>query len=140
MVYQLPRNVYNLLEEVFRDRAKSEIFAKAIEESIQAIDDKVKEQINEKKLLIKTELKEELKKELVTNEFLINVKQELEHKIEELNFKIDNVKQELEFKIGLVEHKIDKQTLLIKVLIGLNIIALTFLNPTFVELIKSLIK
>ncbi len=126
MVYQLPRNVYNLLEEAFKDKTKSEIFAKAIEESIQAIDDKAKEQINEKKLLIKTELKEELKKELVTNEFLINVKQELE-------FNINSVKQELEFKI-------DKIGLLVKVLIGINVIALTFLNPTFVELIKSLIK
>ena len=49
MIYTLPRNVFDMLQEAFGDRQKSEIFANAIEKSIQAIDEKAKESIIEKK-------------------------------------------------------------------------------------------
>ena len=44
MAYSLPRDVFLLLESAFnQDRDKAEIFAKAIEGSIRAIDEKADE-------------------------------------------------------------------------------------------------
>lgn len=40
MVYTLPRPVFDLLLEAWGDKHKTEVFARAIESSIQAIDDK----------------------------------------------------------------------------------------------------
>jgi hypothetical protein len=82
MTYTLPRNVFDLLQETFNDKAKSELFARAIEESIQAIDDKAKESIIEKKEHLKIELKDELKRELVTKDIF-------EERFNTLNFKLN---------------------------------------------------
>ena len=48
MTYTLPRPIFDLLFEALGDKHKTEVFARAIESSIQAIDDKAVATIIEK--------------------------------------------------------------------------------------------
>jgi hypothetical protein len=120
MTYTLPRPIFDLLLEALGDRQKTEVFAQAIESSIQAIDDKAVESIIEKKQQIKVELYDSLRNELATKEFV-------RAEINEVRAEISEVRAEIR----------NQQTLL-KVLIGLMIFGLTLANPAFIELIKSL--
>jgi hypothetical protein len=113
MTYTLPRNIFDLLQEALGDKQKTEVFARAIESSIQAIDDKAVESITEKKLQLRAELYNDLRSELATKEFV--------------RAEISEVRAEMK----------QMQTLM-KVLIGLMVFGLTFANPAFIELIKSL--
>ena len=112
MTYTLPRNIFDMLLEALGDRQKTEVFARAIESSIQAIDDKAVESITEKKQQLKAELYNDLRSELATKEFV--------------RAEISEVRAEMR----------NMQTLM-KVLIGLMVFGLTFANPAFIELIKS---
>jgi hypothetical protein len=59
--------VFLLLEAAFNhDREKAEVFAKAIESSIQAIENQADERITHKKETLKSELYNELRAELAT--------------------------------------------------------------------------
>lgn len=120
MTYTLPRNVFDLLQEIFHDKAKSELFARAIEASIQAIDDKARESILEKKEHLKIDLKDELKYELVTRE----VFEERFKTIDERFKTIDERFNTLNFKLNIF--------------IAIALISLTLANPTFTELIKTI--
>ena len=66
--YTLPREAYELLVEALGEKSKAETLARALERSIQAIEERADEAIVEKKGLIKIELKDELRQELVTRE------------------------------------------------------------------------
>jgi hypothetical protein len=112
MTYTLPRPIFDLLLEALGDKQKTEVFARAIESSIQAIDDKAVESITEKKHQLKSELYNDLRGELATKEFV--------------RAEISEVRAEMK----------NMQTLM-KVLIGLMVFGLTFANPAFIELIKS---
>ena len=71
MSYSIPRDVFLLLEAAFNnDREKAEVFAKAIEGSIQAIENQADERITHKKETLKSELYNELRAELATKEFV----------------------------------------------------------------------
>lgn len=120
MTYTLPRNVFDLLQETFHDKAKSELFARAIEASIQAIDDKARESILEKREHLKIDLKDELKYELVTRE----VFEERFKTIDERFKTIDERFNTLNFKLNIF--------------IAIALISLTLANPTFTELIKTI--
>ncbi|MBI4770529.1 MAG: hypothetical protein HY784_09015, partial [Chloroflexi bacterium] len=66
--YTLPREAYELLVEAFGEKSKAEVFARALERSIRAIEERADEAIAEKKAQTKIELKDELRQELVTRE------------------------------------------------------------------------
>jgi hypothetical protein len=112
MTYTLPRNIFDMLLEALGDKQKTEVFARAIESSIQAIDDKAVESITEKKQQLKAELYNDLRSELATKEFV-------------------------RAEIGEVRAEMRNMQTLMKVLIGLMVFGLTFANPAFIELIKS---
>lgn len=120
MTYTLPRNIFDLLLEAIGDKQKTEVFARAIESSIQAIDDKAVESITEKKHQLKAELYNDLRSELATKEFV-------RAEISEVRAEISDVRAEIK----------NMQTLM-KVLIGLMVFGLTLANPGFIELIKSI--
>ena len=101
-----------MLLEALGDKQKTEVFARAIESSIQAIDDKAVESITEKKQQLKAELYNDLRSELATKEFV-------------------------RAEIGEVRAEMRNMQTLMKVLIGLMVFGLTFANPAFIELIKS---
>ncbi len=113
MTYTLPRNIFDLLQEALGDKQKTEVFARAIESSIQAIDDKAVESITEKKLQLRAELYNDLRTELATKEFV-------------------------RAEISEVRAEMKQMQILMKVLIGLMVFGLTFANPAFIELIKSI--
>ncbi len=127
MTYTLPRNIFDLLQEALGDKQKTEVFARAIESSIQAIDDKAVESITEKKLQLRAELYNDLRSELATKEFVRAETSEVRAEISEVRAEISEVRGEIK-----------QMQILMKVLIGLMVFGLTFANPAFIELIKSL--
>jgi hypothetical protein len=91
--------------------------AKAIEKSLEVIDKKAEE----RKVLIKAELKDELRKELATKEDIALVRQEIETVRQELKGEIRELRAYMKFMIFLI------------------VFGFTFFNPQFYELVKSLI-
>ena len=123
MSYSIPRDVFLLLEAAFnQDREKAEIFAKAIEGSIQAIENQADERITHKKEALKSELYNELRTELATKEF---VRAEI---------------SEVRAEIRVVREELKHNALLLKILIGIAIFGLTLFNPAFVKLVELVMK
>ncbi len=137
MSYSLPRDVFLLLEDAFNhDRAKAEVFAKAIEhaiQAIQAIDEKADEKIIAKKETVKSELYNELRTELATKEF---VRAEINALRTEIRAEIS----ELRAEIAVLRTDIKQLGLLLKVLIGIAVFGLTLFNPAFVKLVELITK
>jgi hypothetical protein len=123
MSYSIPRDVFLLLEAAFNnDREKAEVFAKAIEGSIQAIENQADERITHKKETLKSELYNELRAELATKEFV-------RAEIGEVRAEISDVRVELK-----------QNSLLLKILIGIAVFGLTLFNPAFVKLVELIMK
>jgi len=122
--YTLPREAFNLLVEAFGEQQKAEIFAKAMETAIDAINDKAAEGIVEKKEMVKIEVREELKKELITREIF-------EEKFKSLT-------KEMDEKFKVVDKRFNSLNFKLNIFIAVALIALTFANPTFVALIQKL--
>ena len=123
MSYSIPRDVFLLLETAFNnDREKAEVFAKAIEGSIQAIENQADERITHKKETLKSELYNELRAELATKEFV-------RAEIGEVRTEISGVRAELK-----------QNALLLKILIGVAVFGLTLFNPAFVKLVELVMK
>ncbi len=123
MSYSIPRDVFLLLETAFNnDREKAEVFAKAIEGSIQAIENQADERITHKKEALKSELYNELRAELATKEFV-------RAEIGEVRTEISGVRAELK-----------QNALLLKILIGVAVFGLTLFNPAFVKLVELVMK
>ena len=123
MAYSLPRDIFLLLETAFnQDREKAEVFAKAIEGSIQAIENQADEHVTRNKEILKSELYNELRAELATKEFV-------RAEINEVRAEISELRAELK-----------QNSLLLKILIGVAIFGLTLFNPAFVKLVELIMK
>jgi hypothetical protein len=130
MAYSIPRDVVSLLETACnQDREKAEIFAKAIENSIQAFKNQVGAAITDKKEPLKAELYNELRTELATKEFV-------RAEINGVQAEISEVRAE----INLLRGELKQTTLLLKVLIGIAVFGLTLFNPAFVKLVELIMK
>ena len=130
MAYSIPRDVFVLLEAAFnQDREKAEVFAKAIEGSIQAIESQADERITHKKEALKAELYNELRTELATKEFV-------RAEISEVRAEISQVRAEL----SQIRAELKQNALLLKILIGIAVFGLTLFNPAFVKLVELVIK
>lgn len=126
MAYSIPRDAFLLLEEAFNhDRQKAEIFAKAIEGSIQAIEHHSEEMIAHKKETLKSELYNELRAELATKEFV--------------RAEISTLRAELSAEISVVRSELKQNTLWLKILVGIAIFGLTLFNPAFVKLVELIL-
>ncbi len=137
MSYSIPRDVFLLLEAAFnQDREKAEIFAKAIESSIQAIENQADERITHKKDALKSELYNELRTELATKEFVRAEINEVRAEISEVRAEISGVRVE----ISEVRAELKHNALLLKILIGIAIFGLTLFNPAFVKLVELVLK
>lgn len=123
MAYSIPREAFLLLEEAFNhDRAKAEVFARAIEGSIQAIEHRADEHISYQKETLKSELYNELRAELATKEF---VRAEI---------------NELRAEFNELRGEIRQNSLLLKILTGIAVFGLTLFNPAFVRLVELVMK
>ena len=118
--YALPRDAFELLVEALGEKQKADIFAQAMERSIQAIDKRADEAIVEKKEYIKIELKDELRQELVTRELF------------EERMKV------LDERFNIVDEKFKSLDFKLNIFIAIALIALTLANPIFVALISRL--
>lgn len=130
MAYSIPRDVFLLLETACnQDREKAEVFAKAIEGSIQAIEDQADAHIIHKKDALKAELYNELRTELATKEFV-------RAEINGVRAEISDVRAE----INVLRGELKQNTLLLKILIGIAVFGLTLFNPAFVKLVELVMK
>jgi len=130
MAYSIPRDVFLLLETAYnQDRGKAEVFAKAIESSIQAIENQANEHITHKKEWLKADLYNELRTELATKEFV-------RAEINGVRAEISEVRAE----INVLRGELKQTTLLLKVLIGIAVFGLTLFNPAFVKLVELIMK
>ncbi|MEI6068182.1 MAG: hypothetical protein WCP96_12630 [Methylococcaceae bacterium] len=137
MAYSIPRDVFVLLEAAFnQDREKAEVFAKAIESSIQAIESQADERITHKKEAIKAELYNELRTELATKEFVRAEINGVRAEISEVRAEISQVRAE----ISEIRAELKQNALLLKILIGIAVFGLTLFNPAFVKLVELVIK
>ncbi len=125
MAVTLPIEVYEIFEKGFgKESAKTVI--KSLEQVIDT-------QVEDKWYRTKTELKEELLKDVATKADLEVLKRDLEARIGELAGKQERDKIEL---LG----KLDRLNLTLKYLIVLMVLALTLMNPVVAEILKSLLK
>lgn len=135
MAYSIPRDVFLLLETAFnQDREKAEVFARAIEGSIQAFENQADEHITSKKELLKaelykTELYNDLRTELATKEFV-------RAEINGVRAEISDVRAE----INVLRGELRQNTLLLKILIGIAVFGLTLFNPAVVKLVELVMK
>ncbi len=122
--------MFLLLEAAFnQDREKAEVFAKAIEGSIQAIETQADERITHRKESLKAELYNELRAELATKEFV-------RAEINGVRAEISDVRAE----ISDVRSEVKQNSLLLKILIGIAVFGLTLFNPAFVKLVELVFK
>jgi len=122
--YTLPREAFDVLEQSLGGKHRAEVLAKTLETAVNNIQQKAKEESLEQKQLLHIVLKDELKQELVTREIF-----------EERFKSLENVMAE---KFKLVDEKFASLHFKMNLFIAIALIALTFANPTFVELIKKI--
>jgi uncharacterized coiled-coil DUF342 family protein len=132
------------LEAAFnQDREKAEVFAKAIEGSIQAIENQADEPITHKKESLKAELYNELRAELATKEFVRAEINGVRAEISEVRAEISEVRTEIgevRAEISVVRAELRQNSLLLKILIGIAVFGMTLFNPAFVKLVELVIK
>ena len=139
-VYSLPRDAYELLVEALGEKQKAETFARALERSIQAIDERADAAIVEKKGQIKIELREELRQELVTRELFegrMNVIEERFNRVDErfnvVDEKFKSLEKEMNERFTSLNYKLN-------IFIAIALLALTLANPTFAALVSGLFR
>ncbi len=98
----LPYEITKSIEAVISDPELAKKVIKAIEESLSAIEEKAKEQ----KVIVKTELKDELTKELVTKEELKATEERLRREIEEVRGEIKATEEKLRGEIKATEERL----------------------------------
>ena len=121
MNYTIPRDFFEeLVKNVGKESAEK--FANAIEKFLEVIQKEAQKEIIEKKENLKAELYNELRNELATKEFV-------RAEINEVRAEINEVRAEIK-----------QNNLLLKILIGISIFALTIFNPNFVSLLEKILK
>ncbi len=141
--YTLPREAYELLVEALGEKSKADVFARALERSIQAIEENADEAIVEKKAHIKIELKEELRQELVTRELFEERYSRLEREMNErfnvVDEKFKSLATEMNERFNVVDEKFKSLNFKLNIFIAIALLALTLANPTFTVLVQKLL-
>ena len=126
-VYTLPRDAYELLVEALGEKEKAEVFAQALERSIQAIDERADAAIVEKKGQIRSEVRDDLRQELVTRELF-----------EERMKVIDERFNMVDERFNMVDKRFKSLNFKLNIFIAIALLALTLANPTFAALVGRL--
>jgi len=142
--YTLPRETFNLLVDALGGQQKAEGFARSMESFLVAIDNKTTAGIVEKKEMIKIEIRDDLRKELVTREIfdetLKNLRNELRERFNVVDERFNVVDEKfkgLDEKFKVVDEKFKSLNFKLNLFLTVALIAMTFANPAFVELIKK---
>jgi hypothetical protein len=128
LTYTLPRPTFNMLAD-FMGKDKAESFAAAIEQSLNDVQAESRKNTDSLRIEVKAALKDELKNELVTRDVF-----EERFKVLDERFKV------VDERFKVVDERFRRQDFKLNVLIALMMIGLTFANPTFVELIKHVLR
>ncbi len=154
--YTLPREAFNLLLEALGGQQKAEVFAKSMESFLVAIENKATAEIVDKKEMIKIEVRDELRKELVTREIFDETLKSLRNEIRErfnvvdekfkgvdekfkgVDEKFKGVDEKLKSLEDRMVEKFKSLDFKLNLFLAIALIALTFANPAFVELIKKI--
>jgi len=136
--YTMPREIFDLLVEALGERKKAEIFARAMESELDFINDKAGEQISEKKEMIKIEIRDELRRELVTREIFEERFKAIEEKFKVIDERFIGLGNEINIRFNGVDEKFKSLNFKLNIFIAIALIALTFANPAFVQLIGKL--
>ena len=127
--YVMPRQIQADIEKIF-GKDKAPVLINALEHGINQLHKKNKEQ----KILLKTEIKEEVLKELVTKEtFQVEIKR-LEDLIKSEVKRLETEIKQLEDKF---EEKFDKMFLMLKIILYTMIAGFLLFNPTFANIIAT---
>lgn len=121
-----------------KSRNRVESFARALERSIQGIDERADAAIVEKKGQIKSELREELRQELVTRELFegrMNVIEERFNRVDERFNVVDEKFKSLEKEMN---ERFTSLNFKLNIFIAIALLALTLANPTFAALVGRL--
>jgi len=147
--YSLPRDAYELLVEALGEKEKAEVFARALERSIQAIDERANGAIVEKKEQIKGEVREELRQELVTRELFeermkVNderfksLETEMVQRFNVVDERFKSLETEMVQRFNVVDEKFTSLNFKLNIFIAIALLALTLANPTFAALVGRL--
>ncbi len=140
--YTLPRETFNLLLKALGGQQNAEVFARSMESFLVAIDNKATAEIVDKKEMIKIEVREELKKELVTREIFDETIKNLGNEMRERFNVVDEKFKGVDEKFKNLEERMDEKfkslNFKLNIFLAIALIALTFANPAFVELIKKI--
>ena len=102
MPAHLPYEVTKSIEEIISDPELAKKVINTIEETLSALEEKAKEQ----KAVIKSELKDELTRELVTKEELKATEERLKREIEEVRGEIRTTEERLRGEIRSTEERL----------------------------------
>ena len=130
--YSLPRDAYELLVEALGEKEKAEVFARALERSIQAIDERANGAIVEKKEQIKVELRDALRQELVTRELF-------EERMKVIDERFKSLETEMVQRFNVVDERFTSLNFKLNIFIAIALLALTLANPTFAALVGRLL-
>jgi len=140
--YSLPRDAYELLVEALGEKEKAEVFARALERSIQAIDERANGAIIEKKEQIKGEVREELRQELVTRELFEERMKVIDERFKsletEMNGRFKSLETEMVQRFNVVDERFTSLNFKLNIFIAIALLALTLANPTFAALVGRL--
>jgi len=141
--YSLPRDAYELLVEALGEKEKAEVFARALERSIQAIDERANGAIVEKKEQIKVELRDALRQELVTRELFEERMKVIDERFKsletEMNGRFKSLETEMVQRFNVVDEKFTSLNFKLNIFIAIALLALTLANPTFAALVGRLL-
>ncbi|MDH5655473.1 MAG: hypothetical protein OEZ34_06165 [Spirochaetia bacterium] len=148
MQYSIPRPVFNKLEKSLGDKQTAEELASSMENAVNEISMAVDRQTIEKMNLVKSEIKDDLTKTLVTRELFEEkfnsmetyVNQRfiaMENKMDQRFLLVDEKLLHLEEKM---EERFKRTDFKFHVLIGISVIGFTLINPEFINLIKLILK
>ncbi len=120
-----------MLVEALGEKSKADVLARALERSIQAIEERADEAIVERKGHIKIGLKEELRQEPGTRELFEERFNRLESEMRERFNVVDQ-------KFNVVDEKFKSLNFKLNIFIAIALLALTLANPTFTVLVQKL--
>lgn len=135
--FTLPRETFNLLLQALGGQQPAERFAKSMESFLVAISHQATAEIIDKKEMIKIEVREELRKELVTKEMFDRQRKEINEKFNVVDERFKSLEKSMNERFNVVDEKFKSLNFKLNLFLAIALIALTFANPTFVELIKK---
>jgi hypothetical protein len=136
--YTLPREAFDILQESLGGKQKAEVLARALETAIGSIQQRAQEEILEQKQLLKVALKDELKQELVTREIFEERSNVIEERFNVIEERFKSLENTMTEKFKVVDEKFASLHFKMNIFIAIALIALTFANPAFVQLLQKL--